>query len=263
MLKSQLMLLAVSGANPITVLSTAVQQGGLADAHEPAAVLSWRLDRVDRRGPPPWLTGIPDRLAEHPQWGPYLTSRAELVHDLAAQVRATSGAMEHRWQDALSADLMPELVAQVSVWRAAMEVREGNPRPTGSTSAGCCRSLAARPRRPPRALQPIAAALGGGSASAGPAAARLSSLSHQGEGVPALLDHALRRRPLPDDHAASALLYRLERRRRNKLIDDVWEETIEPTERMGQHHERIRPTRPRPVPQPRNRHLTQPPGGTS
>jgi len=250
-LKSQLMLLAASGADPITVLSTAVQEGELAEARDPAAVLSWRLARVDRNGPLPWLSGIPKRLAEHPQWGPYLTSRSQLVRDLAAEVRDASAATEHRWQDALSADLTPELVAQVSVWRAAMGVPEDDPSPTGSTQPpgaaarwqhvlddhlelsspslrhwmAVVRQLAPKLRGDPQA--PVLAA-------------RLSSLSHQGEDVPALLEHALGRRPLPDEHAAAALLYRLERRSRNRPIDEVWE-TVEPTERIRQRQERMRP----------------------
>lgn len=250
-LKSQLMLLAASGANPITVLSTAAQEGGLADARDPAAALSWRLDRVDRNGPLPWLSGIPERLAEHPQWGPYLTSRSQLVRDLAAEVREASAATEHRWQDALSADLMPELVAQVSVWRAAMGVAEDDPSPTGSTQppgaaarwqhvlddhlelsspslrhwTAVVRQLAPQLRGDPQT--PVLAA-------------KLASLSHLGEGVPTLLEHALGRRPLPDDHAAAALLYRLARRPRNEPIADVWE-TIQPTESMGHRNERMRP----------------------
>ncbi len=250
-LKSQLMLLAASGANPVSVLSTAAQEGGLADARDPAAVLSWRLDRVDRNGPLPWLSRVPERLAEHPQWGPYLNSRSQLVRELAAEVREASAATEHRWQDALSADLMPELVAQVSVWRAAMGVPNDDPSPTGSTQppgaaarwqhvlddhlqlsspslrhwTAVVRQLAPQLRDDPQT--PVLAA-------------KLASLSHQGEDVPALLEHALGRRPLPDDHAAAAILYRLERRPRNKPINDVWE-TIQTTETMGQRNERLRP----------------------
>lgn len=71
-------------------------------------------------------------------------------------------------------------------------------------------------------------------------AAKLASLSHQGEDVPRLLEYALRRRPLPDDHAAAALLYRLKRRPRHEPINNVWK-TVEFTESTGQRHERMRP----------------------
>ncbi len=71
-------------------------------------------------------------------------------------------------------------------------------------------------------------------------AAKLAALANQDEDIPGLLETALRRGPLPDEHAAAALLYRLERRPRHEPIDDVWE-TIRPNESMGQRDERMRP----------------------
>lgn len=47
MLKGLLLLLAASGADPFAVLRRTVMDGGLDDARDPAAVLSWRLDRVE------------------------------------------------------------------------------------------------------------------------------------------------------------------------------------------------------------------------
>ncbi|MCC6497735.1 MAG: relaxase domain-containing protein [Propionibacteriaceae bacterium] len=249
-LKSQLMLLAASGANAISVLETAVRDGGLDDARDPAAVLSWRLDRAERGGPLPWVSGIPTRLAEDPQWGPYLSSRSELVRDLATKVREASGTREHRWQEGLHDDLTAELVAHVTVWRAAMGVPEGDLRPTGSAQPpsaasrwqnvledhlelanpelqhwkAMVRQLAPQLRSDPQT--PVLAA-------------KLASLASAGEDVQRRLSLALRRGPLPDDHAASALLYRLERPRQEP-IREMWE-TVEHTESMGQRHERMRP----------------------
>jgi len=249
-LKSQLTLLAASGANAISVLETAVRDGGLDDARDPAAVLSWRLDRVERGGPLPWVSGIPTRLAEDPQWGPYLSSRSELVRDLAAKVREASGAREHRWQEGLPDDLTAELVTHVNVWRAAMGVSEDDLRPTGSAQPpsaasrwqhvleddlelanpalqhwkAMVRQLAPQLRTDPQT--PVLAA-------------KLASLATAGEDVQRRLSLALRRGPLPDDHAASALLYRLERPRQEP-IREMWE-TVEHTESMGQRHERMRP----------------------
>jgi hypothetical protein len=248
-LRSQLMLLAASGADPVAMVRDALRYGGLDNARDPAAVLSWRLDRVERSGPLPWLSGIPGRLAEHPQWGPYLASRSELVRDLAAQVREASRLAEHPWQEALSADLIPELVAQVSVWRAAMGVPTDDLSPTGPTlvpgsasrwqhvlddhlqlSSPSLRhwSAVARQLAPQLRDDPQTPML----------AAKLASLANEGEDVDRLLDLALRRGPLPNDHAAAALLYRFERRPRNEPIADVWE-TIAPTESTGQRHERM------------------------
>mgnify|MGYP000853116990 CR=1 FL=1 len=250
-LRSQLMLLAASGADPGVVLRSTIRDGGLDDARDPAAAMSYRLNWVDRNGPLPWLSTVPERLAEHPQWGPYLASRAELVRDLAAQVREASTTTEHRWQEALSADLFPELVAQISVWRAAMGVPADDLSPTGRTQVpgsasrwqrvlddhvglssptlrhwtGVARQLAPQLRDDPQT--PVLAA-------------KLASLAHEGEDMPELVERALRRGPLPDDHAAAALLYRLERRPRQEPIHEVWE-TVEFTESMGQRHERMRP----------------------
>ena len=250
-LRSQLILLAASGTDPGEVLRSAIRDGSLEAAREPAAVLSYRLNWVERGGPLPWLSGVPERLAEHPQWGPYLASRSELVRDLAAQVSEASAAAEPRWQEALSDDLSPELVAHVSVWRAAMGVPADDLSPTGSTqlpgaaagwqdvlddhlqlSSPALRhwTAVARQLAPQLRADPQTPVL----------AAKLASLAHEGEDMPRLLESAMRRGPLPDDHAAAALLYRLERRPRQEPIREAWE-TVEFTESMGQRHERMRP----------------------
>jgi excisionase family DNA binding protein len=130
-LRSQLMMLAASDVDPVETLRRAIRDGGLDDARDSATVLSRRLNWVERNGPLPWLSTVPERLAKHPQWGSHLASRSELVQDLAAEVREASAATEARWQDALSADLVPELVAQISVWRAAMGVSADDLSPTG------------------------------------------------------------------------------------------------------------------------------------
>ena len=45
-------------------------------------------------GPLRWLPATPDVLAAHPQWGPYLHQRAQLVAELADQVRDTARAWD-------------------------------------------------------------------------------------------------------------------------------------------------------------------------
>jgi len=68
----------------------------LDDARDPAAVPSWRLDRVVLGGPLPWLDGIPSLVTRDSQWGPYLDSRSDLVRDLASQIREVSVVFEQR-----------------------------------------------------------------------------------------------------------------------------------------------------------------------
>ncbi|HEY3410025.1 MAG TPA: MobF family relaxase [Propionicimonas sp.] len=267
--RSQLLLLAASGRNPLDELRLASEQGGLAEARDQAAVLSWRLDRVALGGPLPWLTGIPSALAQHPQWGPYLEARSDLVRDLATRVHEASGSTEQRWKDALPMELFPELVAQISVWRAANGVLEDDLRPTGpvqpATAAArwqhvledhlelenpVLRQWTATLRRlaPQLRTDPHTPAL----------AAKLAALADQGGDVQRLLAVALRRGPLPDDHAAAALQYRLEPPlrepnsepwetitpnsgtppRREPISDPAWE-IIMPS--SGIHPEHLRP----------------------
>lgn len=270
-LRSQLILLAAAGANPTSILQRAVLEGGLDDARDPAAVLSWRLDRVERGGPLPWLSGVPGRLAEHPQWGPYLASRSELVRDLATQVLEAPADAEHRWQEVLPTELSAVALAQISVWRAAMGVPEEDLRPTGAAlqpgSASRWQQVlddhveianlelshwtaAVRRLAPQLRTDPQTPAL----------AAKLLSLAKQGEDVEGLLTLEMRRGPLPDDHAAAALMYRLERLPQRKP-QEMWEtvespqsaaqhrpqrepqmwEVVEGPESMGRRHERMRP----------------------
>ena len=92
-LRSHLALLALEGHNPLTLLTAAVHTGRLDDARDAAAVLDARIDHylteagatssgtAGGQGPLPWLPGIPTRLAEDLDWGPYLAARHQQVLD--------------------------------------------------------------------------------------------------------------------------------------------------------------------------------------
>lgn len=220
-LRSRLLMVAASGADPIAGLRRAVAQGGLDDARDPAALLAWRLERPVTGGPLPWLDGIPAAVAEHPDWGPYLQARFDLVHDLATQVREGSGDGSEPWRDTLPADLDHGLVAQLTVWRAALGVSEGDVRPTGPVqpTAAAARwqhsldqqveDASPAVRQWTETLHDLAPQLRTDPHT--PAlAAHLVSLAAKGEDVDFLLRHAMRRGPLPDDRAAAALQYRIE-----------------------------------------------------
>src|SRR3546814_7324827 len=79
------------------------------------------------------MPAVPARLAEDPHWGAYLAQRAHLVTDLAEQVRtrATDQAALPAWAQN---GLRPEAatVANVEVWRSAMQVPVDDRRPTGA-----------------------------------------------------------------------------------------------------------------------------------
>ena len=93
-LRRHLALLAIDGHDPIEALHQAAATG-LGDAHDPAAVLDRRLptptgSTAADRGPLHWLPAIPDVLTTDPTWATYLAQRAELVSELADQIRGTA-----------------------------------------------------------------------------------------------------------------------------------------------------------------------------
>ncbi len=249
-LQSQLVLLAASGRDPVDALRRAVTQGDLDDARDPAAVLSWRLEPAGGQGPLPWLGGVPELLQRDPLWGPYLAARQDLVRDLAAQVAELAESRPQPWQEALALPPTPELAAQIAVWRAAQGVDENDVCPTGSASidpsAAAVRwqrhldeqlttqtpelrhwtavlHLAARPLRDDPQTPVLARTL--------------AALSAKGEDVNRLLARALSVGPLPDDHAASALQYRIEHP--PQFPPTRWEPITSPS--TGTEHERLRP----------------------
>ncbi len=128
-LRRHLALLAADGHDPARLLTDAVQSRPLTGATDHAAVLDWRLDydAGSVAGPLAWLPAVPSRLAADPHWGDYLTRRSDLVHDLASQVAAQTA----RWAPTstpawasglLDATADPQLLADLAVWRAALGI---------------------------------------------------------------------------------------------------------------------------------------------
>jgi hypothetical protein len=132
-LRARLLLLAASGVDPLTALTSAVSNRELDSAIDRAAVLRARLPDSDKvgSGPLPWLPGIPPLLADHPRWGPYLTGRARLVTELAAQVRTDAAARLPGWAADIDRPLPEILIGDIEVWRAASQVDAYDRRPTG------------------------------------------------------------------------------------------------------------------------------------
>jgi hypothetical protein len=96
-LRGHLLRLAASG---VAELFAAVAARELTSAHDQAAVIDSRIPEVNRLtdlGPLRWLPGIPHRLAAHPNWGPYLRARSQLVAELADQVRRNVAADTPAW----------------------------------------------------------------------------------------------------------------------------------------------------------------------
>ena len=226
-LQAQLLAVAADGTDPIQALAKACE-APLTDTRDPCTVLAWRIsqDRQLRHpGPLPWLPGIPGRLATDPVWGEYLQARSALVADLAGQVRTASldSSEVPGWTGGLVGRPPAELIADVEVWRCANQVEASDTRPTGELLAGMaelrwqrhltrrlatCQSAALDEWR--TSLDAIASSVLDDTF-APILAARLSQLASSGIDAAGMLRTAAQAGPLPDDHAAAALWWRLAR----------------------------------------------------
>jgi conjugative relaxase-like TrwC/TraI family protein len=221
-LRGHLLLLAAAGL-PVAELYIDAATRDLTGARDHAAVIdSWIKDvsEVAGGGPLPWLPGIPDRLAADSNWGPYLRARSQLIAELADQVRRNAAVEATAW--AAPAHAKPaELIADIQVWRAATQVDPSDRRPTGPPQFGYAarifqqqldkRLAGAETRTEWRWRQLLAA--GAPSATADPflpeLEERLSDLTRAGFDATHLLRSAAAAGPLPDDHPAAALWWRI------------------------------------------------------
>ncbi|KZM71658.1 hypothetical protein AWN90_02740 [Nocardia terpenica] len=232
-LRGHLATLAVEGHDPLDALRAAVAERELDTADDAAAVLDWRLDRTGNHsagtGPLPWLRAVPTALTRDPIYGPYLAARTRLVAILAGRVEQQA----QQWTTATTptwarplAGIDPDLIGNLTVWRAALHIDDADRRPAGP------------PRRYPLAEHRyqdelhgrITAALGN---HPNHATNRWATLAHQvsprilddphwpvlaeqldlghrdGFDVATLLRHTADSRHLPDELPAAALYWRL------------------------------------------------------
>ena len=225
-LRARLLMLGASGIDPIAQLLTKVDAREVDSAVDRAAVMGWRLDDTDSIeagfGPLPWLPAIPPRLQEHQRWGGYLAARAATVGELADRVRASLAAQQPPAWAGLGGGQPPaQVVGDIEVWRAPMAVGPDDRRPTGPAQ----RHKAARmwQRRLDEAVacsfapawrewRPLIAQLAPGitkDSFAPILAGRLAAISTAGVDAKQLLRSAADGKPLPDDHAAAALWWRI------------------------------------------------------
>ena len=223
-LRGHLLLLAAAGADPVSELLTAAATRDLTSAHDQAAVIDSRIEDlglVAARGPLSWLPGIPERIAADPNWGPYLEARSHLVAQLADQIRANAGAEAPAWAAQRHADMPAELIADIQVWRAATQVDPSDLRPTGPPQLGRAarvwqqqldmRLAAADTRTEWRWRQLLAAEVSSATADSflPELTKRLSNLTWAGFDATLLVRSAAAAGPLPDDHPAAALWWRI------------------------------------------------------
>ncbi|GAB2480206.1 hypothetical protein GCM10027030_12780 [Luteococcus sediminum] len=219
-LRNHLILIASNGTNPLTALTAAHAQHELDDARDKAATLAWRLDTRHplTAGPLPWLPGIPTRTQDDPAWGTWARQRATLVTTLADQV-AHQPLPDASWAALPCTD---ETRRQLAIWRAANNIPDTDPRPTGPRQT--TRQATQYQRALDHAIdqndpalerwKPILDAIGE-RLTHDPAlvrlAHRLDDLSATGHDVHGILADTITVKPLPDDHPAAALLWRLNR----------------------------------------------------
>ena len=170
-------------------------------------------------GPLPWLPGIPEPVATHPEWGAYLAARAHMVTDLAEQVRAIAREMPPDWARSLGDVLTPQLRDEIAVWRAAAGVADHEssvfgPEPSDEAAATYRRRLVRRvDENYGQAVgdweRTVVAHVGAHDPYTADVAQMLERLHRGGDDVHQLLARALARGPLPDDYAAAALIHRI------------------------------------------------------
>jgi hypothetical protein len=222
-LRGHLLLLAAASADPVAELFNAAATRDLVSARDQAAVIDSRIQEVNgtARGPLPWLLGIPDRLAADPNWGPYLNARSQLVAELADQVRFNAEADAPAWAAQPHAPVPAELVADVQVWRAATQVDPSDLRPTGPPQLGRAAHVWQQ-QLEKRLAAPDTTANGqwrqllateAPSATADPflpeLEEKLTNLTRAGFDATHLLRSAAAAGPLPNDHPAAALWWRI------------------------------------------------------
>ncbi|MEN0072718.1 MAG: transfer protein Tra, partial [Propionicimonas sp.] len=225
-LRTHLLLLNAVGVDPLFALNEAIAQRTLKDARDAAAVLDWRLDatRQAPTGPLPWLPGIPTGLATDPKWGTYLAERAALVTNLAEVVRTQ--AIESPRAPAWVGDgprPSASVLTEVAVWRAAMAVPDTDLRPTGEPplAAAAARHQHRLDKQLATDRNPALAEWAPLLATISPAvdkdpyaatlARQLARLTSAGIDATGLLASAAAEGVLPDDHAAAALWWRINR----------------------------------------------------
>jgi hypothetical protein len=236
--RGHLLLLAAAGVDPVAELFAAATTRDLASARDQAAVIDWRIQDVNKvatGGPLPWLPSIPDHIAADPQWGPYLEARSHLVAELADQVRRNGAGEAPAWAAQPHAPVPAELIADVHAWRAANQVDPGDLRPTGPPQLGQATRAwqqqldirLADTNTDWRWQQLLAIEVP--SATADPflpeLEERLSNLTRAGFDTTHLVRSAAAAGPLPDDHPAAALWWR--------ILDEL--PTQSPVKRHGFH----------------------------
>lgn len=137
-LRRALALLHLDGIDPADALHRAADRGaGLADAADPAAVLTWRLPTAPSTatGPLHWLDPTPRAPRRTPGGGslpgrPRPPRRTELADHVRATTTTWTAATMPAWARPVSTH--PRLLAELAAFRAAHDVDPADTRITGA-----------------------------------------------------------------------------------------------------------------------------------
>lgn len=246
-----LAIIAADGHDALAALTTAATQDELFSAHDPAAVVDWRIDPTGAHssgiGPLRWLPATPTLLADDPQWGSYLGARADLVAELADQIRDT---VIHHWTPAtapvwakpvLAAN--PKLAAEIAVFRAAHNVAADDTSllgpPQYAVRAHAIQSMleqhaqaALRTQYPQaRRFEQLIDSINPRIRADGhwpQLAARLAQAANSRPDLPTLVRTAAAAHPLPDELPAAALWWRLSAELTSKATLDTPHTALRP-----------------------------------
>ena len=228
-LRAHLLLLAAHGTDPVAQLAAVAGRRELNSADDRAAVLDWRLDDTGHRntgqGPLPWLPGIPQGLRDHPVWGTIWPPDPTWSARWPTRSKPPSPTPIRPYGLPKCGSVLPSsVIGDVQVWRAAMQVSPEDRRPTGPVQLQKAARTwqvhldrqVAGDRSP--ALQEWGWLLNQLSPNltqdpfAPMLADRLAALSRAGVDARQLLGSAITTGgPLPDDHAAAAVWWRISR----------------------------------------------------
>lgn len=226
-LRAHLILLCANGINPLEAAEIVSHQGNLGSAVDVAAVLDSRLNRFEEppnrdRYPLPWLPAIPTALVRDPKWGTYLRDRADHVARLANRVRTEAvgfDAAPPAW--ATGKGLDPKIIGAIAVWRAGTGVSEGDLRPTGPMATHgdsaewqhVLNGAVAHTRDPGTQQWRVVLEDRFPEIRNDPfrtdVAERVAAMARVGVNPYGALERASDRGPLPDDHPAAALWWRI------------------------------------------------------
>ncbi|WP_181068748.1 MobF family relaxase [Nocardia nova] len=229
-LRQHLATLAITGHDPVRALRQAASERELDTAHDPAAVLDWRLDTTGTHStsarPLPWTRAIPTELTDD-DVTQQLYARARIITTLVAQINTDAETWTPATAPPWARTLLEnrDLTAQLAIWRAAHHIPDTDLRPTG-------------PRRYPAAerhhqqhldtrttdtLGDLHTATHTWAALAKRVDTRLTTdpwwpvlaqhldtAADAGHDIETLLTTAANQRPLPDDMPAAALWHRLD-----------------------------------------------------